>query len=186
MVKNFFLNTILIFISLAFCTLSAELLVRIFDPQDLIYYNNDLWIDDHSGLGHKHESNLTTKINTGGAGLVNYRTDENGYRINLNDSKPNKIDKKILILGDSFIEAIQVENKDSVPELLKKNLKNNDGLEIKYYNTAVAGYDLNHYYLISKRELAKREYDLGIVFLSGTDIEPAQIKESFSPGNLFS
>ncbi len=181
MIKNFFLNTLIIFISFVFCTISAELLIRIFDPQDLIYYNNDLWVDDHSGLGHKHKSNLITKINTGGAGLVNYRTDENGFRINLNDSKPNKIDKKILILGDSFIEAIQIENKDSIPELLKKNLKDNDGLEIKYYNTAVAGYDLNHYYLISKRELAKREYDLGIIFLSGTDIEPTQIKESFSP-----
>jgi len=178
--KKILLNTALLCSSFLFCLFTSEILVRIFDPQKLIYYNNDLWIDDYTGLGHRHAPNLTTKINTGGAGLVNYKTDANGYRVNIDKVKPEKIDKNILILGDSYIEAIQVENNESIPELLKEKFYDREDLKISYDNTAVAAYNLNHYYLISKKQLSKNSYDLGIVFLSiANDIEPTQIKNRF-------
>ena len=165
MKKKFFLITV-IFFSTILGILILELAIRLIKPQNLIVYNNDIWMSDED-FGHKKYPNIKTKTNPGGAKLVNFRTNEDGFRINFDDSEiENKIDKKILIIGDSFLEAFQVNNEDSISELLKKKIKEKYNTDIFYYNTAVSGWNPNHYLKFSRMFLEKNnKIDLGLVFL---------------------
>lgn len=152
-------------------------------PQPLIYYNNDVWRPD-STFGWRHQENANTVLNAGGARLVHFRSDKNGYRINLERHENEKDYEKefsILFLGDSFIEAMQVENEETIPQLIRTHLSLKYDRNIRVYNSAVGGWDPNHYFLEAKKVLAEKEIDLGIVFLyAGNDIVKS-IKTSFSP-----
>ena len=121
-------------------------------PHQLIYYNNDVWRPD-SILGWRHYENANTRINAGGAGLVHFSTDSNGFRINKinNPTSPNDYNHNILVLGDSFIEGMQVENEKTIPQLLAQDLKEKKDLNVRIHNAAVGGWDPNQYLLETKK-----------------------------------
>jgi hypothetical protein len=155
-----------VLVSVFFC----EILVRLFFPQQLIILRSDIWRPD-SPFGHRHQENANTVINTG-EGAVHFITDGNGYRVNRNIPENNtKPDISILAIGDSFIEAIQVENDFAIPEVTRKYLERKSSKTVQVDNTGVGGWDPNHYLLEAKRALAQKRYTLGIVFLYvGNDI----------------
>jgi hypothetical protein len=92
-------------------------------------------------------------------------TDNNGYRVNKNIPKNREADLSILALGDSFLEALQVENVFTIPEIIRQNLEKKHDITVQADNAGVTGWDPNHYYLEAKNALARKKYDLGIVFL---------------------
>ncbi len=79
--------------------------------------------------------------------------------------------RRILLLGDSFMEAFQVEYEQSVAGLLERRLPDLVGGSVSVRNTAVGGWDPNQYLLQARRSLARESYDLVVVGLYlGNDI----------------
>lgn len=151
--------------SLIFSLVMAEALVRVIAPQQLISLRPDIWRPD-AKLAHRHFANVTTTVNTGER-EVHFLTDEDGYRINANSrSVGGHYPKAILMIGDSFLEALQVENESTVPQLIARSLEQKTGQPVRVDNAGVGAWNPNHYYLMAQEALQKRRYDLGIVFIS--------------------
>lgn len=151
--------------SLIFSLFIAEAAVRLVAPQQLILLKPDVWRPD-SRISHRHLSNVKTTVNTG-EGEVHFVTDEDGYRINANSrSVSSQYTKAILTIGDSFLEALQVENEFTMPQLIARSLERKTGLSVRVDNAGVGSWNPNHYYLMTQEALQKRKYDLGIVFIT--------------------
>jgi hypothetical protein len=158
----------------------GELFVRLFVPQELIIRRPDIWRPDDT-FGHRHQENVNTVINRG-LGPVHVVTDSNGYRVNHRRTELNHdSDISILVIGDSFIEGLAVENESTIPGLIHSQLRDKHGEKVQVDNAAVAGWNPNHYLLEAKRALGKRSYTLGIVFLYvGNDVITKK-ESSFQP-----
>jgi hypothetical protein len=148
-----------------FSSFIAEAVVRFVAPQQLILLRTDIWRPD-SRISHRHLSNVKTTVNTG-EGEVHFETDEDGYRINANSrSGGGEYAKAILTIGDSFLEALQVENESTMPQLVARSLEGKTGLSVRVDNAGVGSWNPNHYYLMAQQALKKRKYDLGVVFIA--------------------
>lgn len=163
----------LLSISTLFTLLVLEFAVRLFFPQQLIVLRPDVWIPSDEGIGYKHQANLDTLINTGER-TVRLFTDENGYRIG--DSHPQEPDMRILAVGDSFLEALQVEYDQTFAAILEHQLSDHFDMSIQVVNTGVSGYDPNHYAWTVRDELPRHEYAAVVVFIYvGNDIVSNQL-----------
>jgi hypothetical protein len=146
--------------------LLCEILVRFVAPQNLIDRKQPIWCADET-LGHRNTPSSNLMINTG-EGYVHFITDQDGYRINFSNRHTYPVDSAditILMLGDSFLEALALENEQTIPEVLSKLLSEKHELRVRAVNAGVGGYTPSQYYLEVRRSLAIREYDLGVVFL---------------------
>lgn len=158
----------LLLCGLAAGLLLAEGLVRLAAPQQLIVLRPDIWIPD-DGLGWKRAPGLDTRINTGER-EVRLVTDESGRRAP-GGVPPSAPKLRILALGDSFLEALQVEYGDSLAGRLSEGLARRVGGPVRVNVAGVAGYGPNHYLIQARRELARTEYDGVLVFLyPGNDV----------------
>jgi lysophospholipase L1-like esterase len=164
--------------------LLAEAIVRIFLPQNLIYNNDAIWKPD-SKFGWRHRENINERINFG-VGEVGFRTDENGFRIDVNSQiYSDSQSQNILVLGDSFLEAVQVENSYTVPQVLRNSLNQSPNLNTHFYNSAVAGWGPDHYLMEGQRVLKENrlKIDQVLVFLYvGNDVIRIE-RESFNEVN---
>ena len=161
------------------CFVVAEMVIRQFLPQQMVLIDSRIFKPD-SELGWRHGENVAVEVNTGERS-VNFYTDEDGYRTSsfLGDAQTPGI--TVLILGDSFLEALQVENEDAIPELLASMILTRHDVVAEFKNAAVSGWDPNQYYLEARSRLRKERFDLGVVFLYvANDIVDAEIS-SFSP-----
>jgi len=138
--------------SLVIGLLLAELAVRLVRPQQLILKRPDLW-RPVSGVGWAHRPNVRGTINTG-EGTVHVYTDQDGYRVGAAGRREGN--RTILLLGDSFVEALQVEYEQSLAGLLETRLPLQLGTTVAVRNTGVGGWSPNEY-LIQARESLKRE-----------------------------
>ena len=146
----------------------SEVIVRIVKPQQLILIRPDVYCSD-SLTGWKHCPNVETIINSG-EGPVRFHTDHNGYRINPRHL-PVSPEIRILFMGDSFVEAYQVNDEETTPEVMASLLEKKYNISVYSCNTGVGDWNPNQYLIQASEELAKRKYDLGIVFLyMGNDI----------------
>lgn len=147
----------------------SEGLVRLVAPQELVLKRPDIWKPD-SRLGWVHHAGLATTVNTGG-GTVRLYTDERGFRVGAGGRRSGE--KTVLVLGDSFMEALQVEYEETVPSLLEQRLPSLTGHTIAVRNAAVGGWDPPHYLrrLHSLLEDDAERYDLvlGFIYL-GNDV----------------
>jgi len=167
------INFFLIPISVASGLLILELLIRLFYPQQLILIRPDVWCpDDHTGW--KHCPDVSTTINSG-EGTVRFTTDSNGFRIDPDHVRQSSR-TRILAIGDSFLEAIQVNDNETVTERVKTKLFKQHGVDVSVINAGVGGWDPNQYFIQTKILLAKSRFDLGIVFIYiGNDIVTEKI-----------
>src|SRR4051812_13500318 len=94
--------------SIAICIalVGAELAVRLLVPQQLILKRTDIW-QPADTLGWTHLPNVNTTVNTGER-AVHFRTDADGYRV-ARAGRRESANRTVLLLGDSFMEALQVE-----------------------------------------------------------------------------
>jgi hypothetical protein len=174
-------NLALLVGALLFAAFLGEIAVRIAAPQQLIVPNPHLWRPDPI-VGWRHVENANTQINTG-EGMVHFRSDENGYRINYldEDAAPADPEISILALGDSFLEAIQVESKETIPQLLQQRLTQVYQKPVEVVNAGLDGWNPNQYLIESRQILSRRSFDLGIVFLYvGNDIAIERTRISIS------
>lgn len=159
--------------------LVIEGLVRLVMPQQLIVIRSDVWMPvDH--FEHQLRPNLDTSINLGER-EVRLITDDNGYRIGSEPRKKPTI--RILALGDSFLEALQVEYHQTMVARLDEALSDALGERVVTVNTGVSKTGPNHYLLRARHELDRQTYDLVMVYIYlDNDIIKSKIA-SFKPLN---
>ena len=167
-IKNFFFSCGLLSTSILLALFLGEGLVRIISPQQLIVLNDGIWTSD-TVLSWKHVPNSNEEVNLGEK-KVRFISDNNGNRISAPPIKNVVCNTSILFVGDSFLEALQVENENTFVELVRKSWELNNKASLCTVNTGVGGWGPNQYYLVAKQELIRRKYSLGIVFLyTGND-----------------
>jgi hypothetical protein len=87
----------------------------------------------------------------------------------------------VLFIGDSFLEAIQVENRFTIPQIIRTIFSTEfPHLDISVTNAGVGGWSPNHYYLEARR-LSHRQYDLAITFLYVANDVICEKVQEFSP-----
>ncbi len=150
---------LLFFAGTTIALLLGELAIRIVAPQQLILLRSDIWRPMDS-LGWAHRPNVHTRVNTGDR-TVTFITDRSGFRV----GERGRPDARyhILLLGDSFMAAMQVEYEQSLSGLIESCMVDRTGQTAAVWNTAVAGWDPPQYYFQALRTLGQERFDLVLV-----------------------
>ena len=141
--------------------LLAEAAVRTFLPQQLIEFSQNVYVPaDEFGFKLKADNDIW--VNRGDR-KVHLLTDEDGYRT----GEAGRIDTdiNILALGDSFLEALQVNYEQTITALIEDRLSQESGKSVSILNTGVSMYNPNHYLMVARKELAREEFSLVVVFV---------------------
>lgn len=136
-VKEYFIRIILIVTSLTITLFVLEGLVRLFIPQQLIIIRPDIWIPAET-YGWAHAPNLDTPINTGER-TTHLITDERGHRITATGPVDDPT-YRILAVGDSFTEALAVDQEVSMTGRLQTYLTDELAVPVEVVNTGIAGW----------------------------------------------
>jgi hypothetical protein len=148
--------------------LVGEVIVRWLVPQQLVTRRSDIFAPVDT-LGWVHRPNVHTLVNTGER-TVHFDTDADGFRVSR--TGPVVADHRILLIGDSFMAAAQVEYESSLPGLLEARLPASLGVPVEVQNAAVTAWDPQQYYYRARRLLDHRRYDLVLVSIFlGNDID---------------
>ena len=147
--------------SMIFLLLVLEVLVRVVAPQPLSIFRPDVWTPV-DGLGHRLAPNLDTHVSTGERSIRLF-TDAHGHRTG--DSQPSDPTWRILAIGDSYLEAMQVSYADTMTARLEQSLTKSLGTNVAIVNTGCATYNPNQYLMKAKRELATEKYHMMLVFI---------------------
>lgn len=170
-------NLFLASISLAISITVSEIVVRHLAPQQLIIKRPDLWQPIDS-LGWTHRPEVHTTINTGER-AVSVITDRDGFRIGHGGRV--EADRTILLLGDSFMEALQVEYEQSFAGLLEARLAERFGEPVAVRNAGVSSWDPPHYLIRAGSALQNETFDLVLVMLYlGNDVVTNRV-ERYQP-----
>lgn len=145
----------------------AELAIRVGAPQQLILLRPDIW-QPLDTLGWAHRPEIDVPVNTGER-TVRMITDEEGFRVGAG-GRPEG-DVRILLLGDSFMAAMQVEHEQSLAGLIEEEALGGLGATAAVWNTGVGAWDPPHYLIQARRALREGQFDVVLVsvFL-GNDI----------------
>jgi hypothetical protein len=158
---------IIVMVSTLVSLFIAEYLVRLFAPQSLILLRPDIFIPTEQ-LAWRHAPDVDTHVNTGER-EIRWRTDDQGMRIG--GDLPKSSEMTLVALGDSFLEAMQVEYDDTMTALLEKRLSSRLGRSLRILNTGTGGWDPNQYRIQLEKILEKRPVNGVVVFVYlGNDI----------------
>ena len=162
--------------ALAASGIALEAAVRLFLPQQLIFYRPDLYRED-ALLGWHFVRDLDTRVNTGER-EVELLTNERGQRVG--PEAPARSERQVLLVGDSFVAGLQVAYPQLASAQLAERLSSRLGLEAGVVTDGVPGWGPQQYALEVHRELARAAYDAVVVFLfTGNDVVTAA-ERSFS------
>jgi hypothetical protein len=153
-------NVGLLIVSSVVCLGILEIAVRLVLPQQLIEYRPDIFQPADS-VGFLFRPDLTTVINTGERD-VTLQTDSLGLRIgSAEGTKAPAV--RLLLLGDSFMAALQVEYEQSLAGRLDSLLPGISGRAVLVRNAGVPDWGPSQY-LVRGRQLLDREpFDLVVV-----------------------
>lgn len=164
------LNTVLLLGSLGMAVLLAEAAVRLVAPQQLIMLRPDLW-QPADTVGWLRRPNVDASVNTG-QGAVRLIADQDGFRVGplgRTDGLP------VLFLGDSFIEALQVDYENSVTGLVEDGLEAAGGTSVAVRNAGIGGWSPSQYFLRARTLLPREDYRLVITAIFvGNDAQPVR------------
>lgn len=164
-------------LSLLVALLAGEVLVRLAAPQQLVLLRPDIWTPADT-LGWLHRPGVDTEVNTGER-TVRFLTDADGYRVG--PDGPVDAQRRVLLLGDSFMEALQVEYEQSLAGLMEHDLARILGEPVAVRNAGVGAWDVSHYLLEARRRLAAEDFDLVVVAVYlGNDLV-SEAHERFEP-----
>jgi hypothetical protein len=147
--------------------LCAEVAVRLVVPQQLILIRPDFW-QAADTVGWAHRPNVAVRMNTGER-TVDVFTDREGFRV----GRAGRIEAptRVLVLGDSYMEALQVEYEQSFPGQLQATLPARVGRPVAVRNAGVGGWSPDQYLLQTRQSLARERYDLVLVMIYvGNDV----------------
>jgi hypothetical protein len=132
--------------------LLSELVVRLAAPQQLIQIRPELWRSVDS-LGWMKRPDVTVQMNTGER-TVTIHTDRDGNRVGA--AGRTEAPTQVLLVGDSFMEALQVNHEQTVAHLWEEASSRQLGRPIAVRNSGVAGWGPNQY-LVRARQMLQRE-----------------------------
>ena len=138
----------------------GEGLVRFAAPQQLILIRPDVWraVDT---VGWEFRPNLHTTLNWGER-TVHVVTDQDGFRVGSSGRASART--RLLIIGDSFMAALQVEYEQSLAGLLQARLPERLGRPVAVWNAGQAGWDPPQYFFQTRDLLARGDsFDLIVV-----------------------
>ena len=150
--------------------LLSEGLVRLSAPQPLVQVRPDIWMPVE-GFGYQMAPHVDTIINTGERD-VRLLTDARGNRIG--PQGPPRGRRKILAVGDSFVEGLSVAYPDLVTTRLAELMDRRRSRprstagrtrEHAVVTAGVSGWDPSHYYRKTLAELAVEDYELVLLFV---------------------
>jgi hypothetical protein len=157
-----------------------EMLVRLLIPQQLINVQFDTF-EPADSIGWTFRSNLDTWINTGER-EVRFVTNERGFRV---DPEHHEVHEcRVLLLGDSFMAAIQVEHNATFAAHMERGLASALGRGVTVWNTGVGGWDPAQYLIQARRMLGQEPIDLVVAAVYvGNDVvyEPMEIRPPLQP-----
>lgn len=145
--------------SAAVALLVMEGVVRTVAPQQLIELRPELWQGADS-VGHLHRPNVAVRTNTGERTVTVY-TDKDGFRVGAAGRR--EAPTQVLLIGDSFMEAIQVEHEQSTAYLLEKALEGRLQQPIAVRNAGISDWNPNQYLVRSRALMATDRYALLVV-----------------------
>lgn len=167
----------LLMVSLVVTLLLAEGLVRAVAPQQLILVRPDIWRPTDV-LGWEQRPEVDTRVNTGER-TVRFVTDHRGFRVA--PSGPAEGDTRILLLGDSYMAALQVDYARSLAGLIESELPSMIDQGVTVHNSSVGAWDASHYRIRARELLEEYSYDLVLVGIYlGNDLVHEK-EEAFDP-----
>lgn len=162
-------NAALLLIALCVALALGEVVVRVFAPQQLILIRPDIW-EPADSLGWVARPNVRSLINTGER-TVHVDTDSLGMRIGVGGRTNPQARTRVLLMGDSFMEALQVEYAQSFAALLEKGLSEKLGYPVSVWDAGVDGWDPPQYLIRTGQLMAAHHFQLEIVALYlGNDV----------------
>lgn len=175
------LRLVVLVIATTLALLVGELIVRIVMPQQLIVLRPDVYEPVH-GLGWVHRPDLDTIVNTGERDVHLY-TDAHGHRVGAPGARALPAAKRVLLVGDSFLAALQVPYEQTFGARLAERLSKGEGAPVATTNTGVGAWGPSQYRLKIAEQLARPDaaYDAIAVFLYlGNDVSTFRT-EAFEP-----
>lgn len=168
--------------TLIVAALLAEVAVRLVLPQQLILVRPDVWQPVDS-LGWIKRPAIDTDINTGER-TVRLVTDSLGFRVPAKRIEREQAPAdavRILLIGDSMMEALQVEYEQSLAGLLEAEVSARIGKPVEVWNTGVACWGPSQYLMIARRMLERERFDYVVVSLALVNDAILQHREYFPP-----
>jgi len=145
----------------------AEVVVRVVAPQQLIVGQPKLFGPVDS-LGWAFQPEADLPVNTGER-VVRVRTDHERFRVGGGGRRDRA--KEVLLLGDSFVAALQVDHEQSVAGLLEAFL----GDSVSIRNAGVPGWGPSQYLLRARSLMRPGRFDAVVVMVYvGNDIVTAR------------
>ena len=148
-----------------------ELSLRLFGPWPPGGYDTGAYIERHELLGHFHvpghegwlkSSEFTTFVKISPLGLRDRRT--------IYEKPPGTF--RVLLLGDSYLEGVQVQQSETVAERLEALLNEPGGTPVDVINAGVAAYGTGQQVLLFEHEAYRYQPDLVILlFFVGNDVK---------------
>lgn len=150
---------LLLAVSTMAAVLLAEFAVRLVAPQQLIEIRPDVW-EPVDGIGYLRRPDVSAAINTGER-TVTIRTDHERYRV----GAAGRVEAatQVLLLGDSFMEALQVEHEQTTAALVESDLAARLGRPVAVRNAGVSGWSPNHYLIRGRELLSTDRFALTVV-----------------------
>jgi hypothetical protein len=138
----------------------AEVGVRLAAPQQLISLRPDLW-QPADTVGWLRRPNVSADINTGER-TVRLITDRDGFRVG-EHGRSSGI--PVLLLGDSFMEALQVDYEQSFAGLIEQSLAKTSRQAVAVHNAGMGGWAPAQYLSHARALLQREDYRLVITAL---------------------
>lgn len=162
-------NLVLVLLGCLIALGIVEVGVRVFDPQPPLMY----WPDAIFGWVHPANRDF---IYPGNTGSIHVHFNSRGLRDVEHSYEKRRGVYRVLVLGDSFTEGVDVELMDTFPKKLEK-LLNAGGHQSEVINAGVGGYGSDQEFLFLAREGWKYEPDLVVVaFTIGNDVHDNVVK----------
>lgn len=157
--KTLLAGAILLSGSTLVALLLAELAVRVAAPQQLGVMRPDVW-QPADTVGWTFRPGIDITMNTGERD-ARILTDRDGFRVGARGRLAG--DRTVLLLGDSFMAALQVDHEESLAGLMEAGLPSMVGATVAVRNAGVVAWDPPQYLLRARSLLGREPYDLVLV-----------------------
>ena len=168
--RRFAARALLVLVGVALPLLVLELALRVFGPIIPGNYETGVWAEGHPVVGHFHipgasawirQPEFTTHLRFNSLGL-------RGPEIT---AKPAPSARRILLLGDSFLEAKQISEPDTLPNRLDLRLRDRGAPPTELLNAGTFDWSQVHEYLYLQHTGPTLRSDLVLQFFYvGNDV----------------
>jgi hypothetical protein len=171
-------NLVLLVVTVAIALGLGEGLTRLLRPQQT-RHSEPLYRPAES-LGYEHLPDLRVRVSTGER-RVEVRTDREGYRVGARGRI--EADSRLLLVGDSFVEAIEVPYEESVAGILQDSLPGAVGRPVAVRNAGASGYEPGQYFAAVRKAFARERFEAVVVAVyTGNDIVATR-EDYYAPRN---